>query len=107
MYLNVWDFAIISAIYSQIVYKIKRNYETFDIYIEGMTCLVESFKNLGPNNTLSDQVQLGHFHWSKMDPIQIYVIFYQKKMKPTVRFNFWGGSYWFNTCSSFIGIFYF
>ena len=41
-------------------------------------------KNLGPNNTLGDQVQLGHFHHSKMDLIQILVIFSHKKLNPIV-----------------------
>jgi hypothetical protein len=35
-------------------------------------CILKSLKNLGPNNTLGDQVQLEHFHRSKMDFIQIH-----------------------------------
>ena len=45
-------------------------------------------KNLGPKNTLGVEVQLGHFHHSKMDRIQIPIIFLHKKMNLMVSFNF-------------------
>ena len=37
---------------------------------------------MGPNNTLGDQVQLGHLHCSKMDLIQSLVIFSHTKTEP-------------------------
>ena len=47
---------------------------------------VKFIKNLGPKNTLGGQVQLGHYHCSKMDLIQSSVIFYYKKMIPILSF---------------------
>ena len=41
---------------------------------------------MGPNKTLFDQVQLGHFHCSKMDLIEILVIFCHKKRNPIISF---------------------
>ena len=41
-------------------------------------------KNLGPNNTLGDQVRLGHSHLSKMDLIQNQLILSHKKLKPII-----------------------
>jgi hypothetical protein len=43
-------------------------------------------KYLGPNNTLDEQVLLGHLHCSKMDLIQILVIFSHMKLDPIIRF---------------------
>ena len=59
--------------------------------IKGRLCqqllIVSSSKNLGPNNnTLGDQVQLGHLRCSKMDLIQILVIFSHKKLYPIIGF---------------------
>ena len=42
--------------------------------------------NLGPYNTLGDQVQLVHLRCSKMDLIQILVIFSHKKLNPIISF---------------------